>query len=195
MTQRGGRYPSPISDKSIGLTPPTPANSTGFEGRGGLSFPNPVTGSPARNQVLGFHSYEPAPCLRSLHQATCPSHTLNGPRTMRPMCRHCWGGGARHACLLLGWRNPPGAWTPEGIATHSLCSPQPQGRGIIWRRSLLVPLFQTVPFCSWGDLGQCPSSCRSMHLSLLMGLRGRCPSLKIWERELRELTLPSPWDP
>lgn len=99
------------------------------------------------------------------------------------------------ACLLATWlEEPPGAWAPEGIVTHS-AAPSPR-REAFFEEDPFSYLFSGLSLSTLGVAwASVPHPAGSTHLSLLMGLRGRCPSLKILERELRELTLPSPWDP
>lgn len=53
----------------------------------------------------------------------------------------------------------------------------------------------SVPSCSRGSLGQCPSPDGTARIFLLLGLRGRCEPLRVWEYEWREPMMPSPWGP
>lgn len=89
------------------------------------------------------------------------------------------------------------AW-PEELPTHS-AAPSPVREALFGEEdpssSSLVSCPTFVPSCSWVAWSIVPHPNGTTHLSLLMELRGRCPPLRIWEHELRELTLPSPWSP
>lgn len=154
-TERWWNIPLPFLTRA--RDPPT---ALGVRGRGGLSFPHPVTESPARTQVLDLPSREPAPCLKSLHQAICPSQTCNLPSTMKPTSRHCWEGGPG---TLAGGGHPP--------TLQPLALPERHSLGKIPSSSSL----QAVQHLSLPALGvawaSVPHSNWTTYLSLMVGLR------------------------
>lgn len=165
--------------------------TSGYVGQGGLRFFHPVPELPARSQAQDFASHEvPAAshlAFTDLDQAGRSQTRMHAAGPVGP---------GLPTCYLAG--GTPGVWVPGGVAAHSACSPQPQERGTLGKRPLPLPLLRGARYLSLPARGAAWASASHLMGSpvcLLMGPRGRCRLLRVWEYEWREPTLPSPWGP